>query len=96
MQYTEQSLEPRPIHLVFIALKNLFPVIFILDQEKIVRGEVQANIQEAQLMREFLAQAKKALNFVSGVIDLMECKLPPEAEPEPELEPPPKKKKKSH
>ena len=47
-------------------------------------------------MREFLAQAKKALDFVSRVIDLMERKLPPEPEPEPQLEPPPKKKKKSH
>ena len=49
-------------------------------------------------MREFLAQAKKALDFVSEVIDLMEQKLPPEPEPEPEpeLEPQPKKKKKSH
>ena len=43
-------------------------------------------------MREFLAQAKKALDFASGVIDLMEQKLPPEPEPEPQLEPQPKKK----
>ena len=49
-------------------------------------------------MREFLAQAKKALDCASGVIDLMEQKLPPEPEPEPEpeLEPQSKKKKKSH
>ena len=47
-------------------------------------------------MRELLAQAKKALDFASGVIDLMEQKLPPEPKPEPELEPQPKKKKKSH
>ena len=73
-----------------------FPAIFILDQERIVRGEVHPNNQEAQLMREFLAQAKKALDFTSRVIDLMEQKLPPEPEPEPELEPQPKKKKKSH
>ena len=73
-----------------------FPAIFILDQERIVRGEVHPNNQEAQLMRELLAQAKKALDFASGVIDLMEQKLPPEPEPEPELEPQPKKKKKSH
>lgn len=67
-----------------------------MDQERIVRGEVHPNNQEAQLMREFLAQAKKALDFASGVIDLMEQKLPPEPKPEPELEPQPKKKKKSH
>ena len=73
-----------------------FPAIFILDQERIVRGEVHPNNQEAQLMREFLAQAKKVLDFASGVIDLMEQKLPPEPEPEPQLEPQPKKKKKSH
>ena len=73
-----------------------FPAIFILDQERIVRGEVHPNNQEAQLMRELLAQAKKALDFALGVIDLMEQKLPPEPEPEPELEPQPKKKKKSH
>ena len=73
-----------------------FPAIFILDQERIVRVEVHPNNQKAQLMREFLTQAKKALDFVSGVIDLMERKLPPEPEPEPQLEPPPKKKKKSH
>lgn len=65
-------------------------------EERIVRGEVHPNNQEAQLMRELLAQAKKALDFASGVIDLMEQKLPPEPEPEPELEPQPKKKKKSH
>ena len=47
-------------------------------------------------MREFLAQAKKALDFATEAIDLMEQKLPPEPEPEPELEPQPKKKKKSH
>lgn len=47
-------------------------------------------------MRELLAQAKKALDFALGVIDLMEQKLPPEPKPEPELEPQPKKKKKSH
>ena len=73
-----------------------FPAIFILDQERIVRGEVHPNNQEAQLMRELLAQAKKALDFALGAIDLMEQKLPPEPEPEPELEPQPKKKKKSH
>ena len=67
-----------------------------MDQEGIVRGEVHPNNQEAQLMCEFLAQAKKALDFASRVIDLMEQKLPPEPEPEPELEPQPKKKKKSH
>lgn len=65
-------------------------------EERIVRGEVHRNNQEAQLMRELLAQAKKALDFALGVIDLMEQKLPPEPEPEPELEPQPKKKKKSH
>lgn len=65
-------------------------------EERIVRGEVHPNNQEAQLMRELLAQAKKALDFALGVIDLMEQKLPPEPEPEPELEPQPKKKKKSH
>ena len=67
-----------------------------MDQERIVRGEVHPNNQEAQLMHELLAQAKKALDFALGVIDLMEQKLPPEPEPEPELEPQPKKKKKSH
>lgn len=65
-------------------------------EERIVRGELHPNNQLA-LMHEFLAQAKKALEFASGVLDLKEQRLPPEpkAESQPQLEPQTKKKKMS-
>ena len=66
-----------------MALKLWFPVIwifFIFKQERIVRGELYPNYQEALA---FLGKAKEALRFALYVLDMKERKIPPEPDPQP-------------
>lgn len=49
-------------------------------QERIVRGELYPNYQEALA---FLGKAKEALRFASYVLDMKERKIPPEPDPQP-------------
>ena len=67
----------------FHSIETLVPVIwifFIFKQERIVRGELYPNYQEALA---FLGKAKEALRFASYVLDMMERKIPPEPDPQP-------------
>ena len=71
---------PFGFHCIETLVSSNLNFFFIFKQERIVRGELYPNYQEALA---FLGKAKEALRFASYVLDMMERKIPPEPDPQP-------------